>query len=257
MIPSLLVDLYAALCGLVVGSYLNVVIHRLPARDSTVVPASHCPHCGARIRAPDNLPLLSFLLLRGRCRDCGARISWRYPAVELGTAILFAAIAARFGASLDALAAALFGALLLALAGIDLEHYLLPDRLTLPGIAFGLLAQPLLSWGSLSAALAGALGGAGVLLTFAGAWYLLRQHEGMGLGDVKMAAAIGAFLGWKGMALALFGGAFAGAIVGLLLVATGRGRFGSRLPFGVFLAAGGLVALFVGPAPVNAYLALL
>lgn len=257
MIPPLLLDLYAALCGLVVGSYLNVVIHRLPTGESTVVPASHCPQCGARIRARDNLPLVSFLLLRGRCRDCGASISWRYPAVEAATALLFAAVAARFGASLDALAAALFGALLLALAGIDLEHFLLPDRLTLPGIAFGLLAQPLLSWGSLAAALEGALGGAGLLLTFAGAWYLLRQHEGMGLGDVKMAALVGAFLGWKGIALALLGGAFAGAIVGLALVAAGRGGLGSRLPFGVFLAAGGIGALFVGPAPVDAYLALL
>lgn len=257
MPPQFLLALYVALVGLIVGSYLNVVIYRLPRGLSTVAPRSRCPSCGARIGALDNLPVVSWLLLHGRCRRCGAMISWRYPAVELATAGLFVACLGRFGPTREAVVAAVFVALLLALALIDAEHYLLPDRITLPGIVLGLAVQPLIDGvGLLSAAIGAALGG-GLLLALWGAWLLIRKEEGMGLGDVKMLAMVGAFLGWKGVIVTLFFASLVGAAVGLGLIAARRGDLGSRLPFGVFLALGGGVALFWGGAMVDSYLGLL
>lgn len=244
----ILLDVYAALLGLIAGSYLNVVVHRLPRGLSTVRPRSACPACGAPIRALDNLPLLSFALLRGRCRHCRAPIAWRYPLVEAATAALFVACLERFGPSLGCLAAALFCCLMIALGLIDLEHLILPDRLTLPGIAAGLALQPWLDWGGLRQAVLGAVLGAAVLLAIWGAWYLLRREEGMGLGDAKMLALIGAFLGWKGMLVTLFLASLAGALIGMALIWRGRAGLRSMLPFGSFLALGGLAALFAGRA---------
>ena len=246
--------LAAALVGLVVGSYLNVVIYRLPRDLSTVTPASRCPACGAAIRPADNLPVLSFLLLRGRCRDCGERIGVRYPLVELATAVGFVGSVLRFGATATALAAALLLSLLLALAVIDFDHLLLPDKLTLPGLGLGLAAQLALPAGSLASGLAGALVGAGFLLAVAGAWELARGAEGMGLGDVKMLAMIGAFLGIGGVVVTLVVGTLVGSIIGLTLIAAGRVDMGSKLPFGVFLAVGGVVALFAGDRLTALYL---
>jgi leader peptidase (prepilin peptidase)/N-methyltransferase len=255
----LLLDLYAALLGLVTGSYLNVVIHRLPRRVSTVLPRSRCPACGAPIRPLDNVPIVSWLALRGRCRDCGSPISARYPLVEAAAAVLFVLSAERFGLTLAALAAALLCALLLALAAIDVEHLLLPDRLTLPGIAAGVALQPVTGWAGagwrgLAGGLLGAALGAGVLLAAYGLWWLVRREEGLGLGDVKMLAMIGAFLGWKGVVVSLFVGAAAGAVFGLSAMALGRAGLRSKVPFGAFLAAGALVALFAGPELVRLYL---
>ena len=258
-----LLGVYAAVLGLIVGSYLNVLIYRLPLGISTVFPRSRCPHCGTAIRAYDNVPVLSFLLLRGRCRQCGARISWRYPAVEAATAVLFLACFLRFGISLQAPVAALFCALMLALTMIDYDHMILPDKLTWPGIALGILLQPFVGWtrlwpgpwGAVAGAVLGAALGAGILLAVWIAWYLWRHEEGMGLGDVKMLAAIGAFLGWKGVLVALFLGALSGAVVGLTLMAFRGLDFKAKLPFGVFLALGGVIALFAGEALVRVYAA--
>ncbi|HEV8578482.1 MAG TPA: prepilin peptidase [Thermoanaerobaculia bacterium] len=260
-----LLGVYAAVLGLIVGSYLNVVIYRLPRGISTVLPRSRCPECGAAIRALDNVPVFSFLLLGGRCRACRERISWRYPLIEAATAALFAACFLRFGVSFEAPAAALFGSLMLALAVIDFDHMILPDRLTYPAIALGILLQPLLPWarlwdgpwGAWAGGALGALLGAGVLLAVWSAWYFVRHEEGMGLGDVKMLAAIGAFLGWKGTLVALFCAALSGAAVGLALMARGSLDAKSKLPFGTFLALGGLVALFAAEPLVRAYARLL
>ena len=257
MSPRLLLDLYVAAFGLVIGSYLNVVIHRLPREESTVLPRSRCPRCGAQLRAIDNLPLLSFLLLRGRCRNCQAPISWRYPLIETLTAALFVGCLEMFGLTWHALAAAAFGCALIALAGIDYEHFLLPDAITLPGIAVGLLASLFADWTDWRQALLGAALGGGGLWLLAQLWLLLRHEEGMGLGDVKMLAMVGAFLGWQGVLVTVFLGSLAGALVGLALIAAGRLDLGSRLPFGVFLAGGALVALFAGPALVARYARLL
>lgn len=260
-----LLGIYAAVLGLIVGSYLNVLTYRLPRGISTVLPRSRCPECGAPIRALDNVPVLSYLLLGGRCRACRARISWRYPLIEAVTAALFITCLLRFGVSFEAVAAAVFGSLMLPLAMIDVEHMLLPDLLTYPGIALGILLQPLLPWarlwdgpwGALAGSAAGALLGAGVLLAVWSGWYLLRHEEGMGLGDVKMLAMIGAFLGWKGTLVALFFAALSGAAVGIALMAWGGFGARSKLPFGAFLALGGLVALFAGEPLVQAYARLL
>lgn len=260
-----LLGVYAALLGLIVGSYLNVVIYRLPRGISTVMPRSRCPECGAAIRAADNVPVVSYLLLGGRCRACRARISWRYPLLEAATSALFLASFLRFGVSFEAPAAALFCALMLTLALIDFDHMILPDRLTWPATALGILLQPFLSWarlwdgpwGALAGAALGALLGAGILLAVWAAWYLIRREEGMGLGDAKMLAAIGAFLGWKGVLVSLFFAALSGSVVGLGLMARGGLGGKTRLPFGTFLALGGLIALFAGETLVQAYARLL
>jgi leader peptidase (prepilin peptidase)/N-methyltransferase len=253
----ILLPVVAGLLGLVIGSYLNVVIHRLPRGLSTVTPRSSCPACGAPIRARDNVPLVSWLLLGGRCRACGAPISWRYPAIEAVTALLFVACAVRFGPTPAAAAAALFCALMVALAAIDAEHLILPDRLTLPGIAAGLLLAPWVAGLGFLDALFGALLGAGLLLALWGGWYLLRREEGMGLGDVKMLALIGAFLGVKGVLVALFFAALSGALAGLALMWRKGVGLKAKLPFGAFLALGGIVSLFAGRPLADWYLRLL
>lgn len=260
-----LLGVYATLLGLIVGSYLNVVIYRLPRGISTVTPRSRCPECGAAIRAVDNVPVVSYLLLGGRCRACRARISWRYPLLEAATSALFLASFLRFGVSFEAPAAALFCALLVALAMIDFDHMILPDALTYPAIALGILLQPFLSWarlwdgpwGAMAGAALGALLGAGILLAVWAAWYLIRREEGMGLGDAKMLAAIGAFLGWKGVLVSLFFAALSGSVVGVGLMAWSGLGGKTRLPFGTFLALGGLIALFAGEPLVQAYARLL
>lgn len=256
-VPALVVGAYVAAVGLIVGSYLNVVIHRLPLGRSTVHPRSRCPRCDAAIRARDNVPVLSWLLLRGRCRACGAPIHWRYPLIEVATAVLFVASVERFGPRPEALLAAILGSLLLALAAIDVDHLYLPDRLTLGGTVAGVALQGLADGGSLASAVQGALLGGGLLLVVAGAWLLAAGREGMGLGDAKMLAMIGAFLGWPGVAVTLVVAAAAGAAAGVGLLAARRIDLQARLPFGLFLALGGLVALFAGPALVARYASLL
>lgn len=257
MLPDALLAVYATLVGLVVGSYLNVVAFRLPRGVSTVLPRSRCPWCGAAIRARDNVPVFSFLLLGGRCRQCGAPISWRYPAIEAITGLLFLACYLRFGRHFEAAVAALFCALMVVLAAIDFDHLILPDRITYPGILVGLAVQPWIGWSNLREALTGVALGAGILLALALGWYLLRREEGMGMGDVKMLAMIGAFLGWKGVVVALFFASLGGAATGLALLASGRAELRSRLPFGTFLAAGGLIALFAAQPIIARYTRLL
>jgi len=256
----LLLDLYALLLGLVTGSFLNVVIYRLPRGLSTVLPRSRCPSCGEPIRALDNLPVISWLLLRGRCRRCAAPISVRYPLIEALTGALFVLSAEWFSFSAASAVAALFCCLMIALAAIDVEHLLLPDKITLPGLVAGIAVQWLLPvspespWPGPLGAVLGAAVGAAILLAAYGGWWLIRREEGLGLGDVKMLALIGAFLGWRGAVLSLLLGAFAGAFLGLTMMAVGRGGMKSQLPFGAFLAVGGLVALFFGPALIALYL---
>ena len=238
------------LLGLIVGSFLNVVIHRVPLRQSIVWPASHCPRCGATIKPGDNVPLLSYLLLRGRCRYCGARISGRYPAVEALTGILFAAAAYEFGPGYALLSALVLISALISLAATDLEHRLLPNAIVGPaalvGFALSVLASPERWWLNLLSA--GAVAGGLLLLA-------LLYPGGMGMGDVKMGGMLGAFLG-PYAALAVFLGALCGALAGGSLMAAGKMQRRSALPFGVFMAFGGVVALFVGPELWRFYLAL-
>lgn len=253
----MLILVWMGLAGLIVGSYLNVLIHRVPIGKSTVLPRSSCPYCGGPILARDNLPILSFLLLRGRCRHCRAPISWRYPIVEALTATLFVGAVLEFGLTPRLIVALLFGCLMLLLAGIDLEHFLLPDRFTLPGILVGLTLQLWVPRPGFFDAVIGALAGAGILILVINYWYWLRGEEGMGMGDVNMLALIGAFLGWQGVLTSLFVATFSGAIFGLVFLLAGRLGMRSRLPFGVFLALGGMVSLFAGDDLVHYYASLL
>jgi leader peptidase (prepilin peptidase)/N-methyltransferase len=240
----------AAVLGLVIGSFLNVVIHRVPRRRSVVWPASSCPKCGEPIAPLDNIPLVSYLHLRGRCRTCGAPIPIRYPLIEALTAVLFGAAGFKFGVSIQLISALALISALISLAAIDLEHGLLPNVIVGPAAAFGfvlsVLSDPSGWWIYLISALA--IGGG--LLALAVAF-----PAGMGMGDVKMGGMLGAFLGPYG-ALAVFLGALAGTFVGGLLLAFGRMRRRSTLPFGVFMAFGGLVSLFEGPELFSLYLRL-
>jgi len=241
----------SVLFGLVVGSFLNVVIHRVPRHESVVWPASHCPHCGEPIRPRDNVPLISYLLLRGRCRNCKERISARYPAVEATTGLLFGAAAYEFGASLALVPALVFISALISLAVIDLEHGLLPNAIVGPaalaGLVLSILADPAGWWTYPLSAVAVA----GFLLGLA-----LIYPSGMGMGDVKMGGMLGAFLG-PYAALAVFLGAVLGAVSGGLLMAAGKMRRRSALPFGLFMSVGGIISLFVGPQLWSLYMNLM
>jgi leader peptidase (prepilin peptidase) / N-methyltransferase len=244
---SLVIVVAVGPLGLVVGSFLNVVIHRVPLRRSVVWPASRCPACGERIRPQDNVPILSYLLLRGRCRSCKVRISPRYPLVEALTGALFAA-AYVFEPTVELLSSLVLICVLVVLAGIDLEHKLLPNVVVGPAAVVGFALSFLESLERWWVYPVSALAVAGGLLA-------LAYPGGMGMGDVKMGGMLGAFLG-PYAALAVFLGALAGAITGGLLIATGRIPRRHALPFGVFMALGSIVALFVGPQLWGLYLSL-
>ncbi len=235
-----------AMFGLMVGSFLNVCISRLPKGESVVFPGSHCPSCGAAIAWRDNVPVLSYFVLHGRCRACRVRIAGRYPVVEGLTAVAFSMQAAAVGEHWGLLASRLvLTALLIVLFGTDLETQRLPNAVTLPGIVAGLAFSASLPPG-LASSLLGAALGAAIPMALRGVWRIVRGVDAMGLGDVKMLSMIGAFLGWEQIWLVLFLASASGAAVGLWLILTGGRSMSSRLPFGTFLAAAALTASLVG-----------
>ena len=246
---------FSAFCfGAVIGSFLNVCIRRLPAGESIVYPPSHCPGCGTRIRGRDNIPLLSYLLLRGRCRSCGSRISLRYPTVEGLTAIVLVLLLYRLGLSGSFAVAAVFLAALIVITFIDLDHQIIPDVITLPGIAVGLLLSVAGMGPPVLDSVAGALLGGGLLYGVAAGYYAWTGREGMGGGDVKLLAMIGAFLGWRSVLVTLVLGSFTGALVGVGLI-LGRGAdVRVPIPFGPFLALGATCAIFFGDQLIHWYL---
>jgi leader peptidase (prepilin peptidase)/N-methyltransferase len=243
------------LLGLAVGSFLNVCIHRLPRGESLNSPPSRCPHCDYRLRWSDNIPLVSYALLGGRCRQCRARISVRYPIVELITMALFVAHGAVFGWTPLLVPRLVFACAMVVLFAIDLEHHLLPNVITLPGIAVGLIASAVLPPGIVDA-LIGVLIGGGVLWLIGEAYFRFSGHEGMGGGDVKMLAMIGAFLGWKLVLVTLVLSSVLGSVIGLIVIAARKGGLKYALPYGTFLALGALVASLAGEAIVNWYVGL-
>ena len=233
--------------GLAIGSFANVCIYRLPRKESVAFPGSHCPGCSAPVRPQDNIPLISYLVLGGKCRDCATRISPVYPAIELVTALLLLAGFFKFGLTFDFLGYAVVAPTLVIITAIDIEHQIIPDVITLPGIVLGLVV------GSYT------IGYADSLLGFflgSGLFYLLAvfSNGGMGGGDIKYIAAAGALLGWQKVLLVIFIGAFLGSIVGLFQIAVQKKSRKSLIPFGPFLAAGTLITLFYGNPLIRLYL---
>jgi leader peptidase (prepilin peptidase) / N-methyltransferase len=270
-VPLPLACAFFGLIGGAIGSFLNVVIHRIPREQSIVFPNSACPNCRAAIKPYDNIPVLSYAILRGRCRNCGTAISIRYPAVEALTALLFTAIAWHDGLSFALAFDLAFVAAILALIFIDAEHMILPNAITYPGILFALLTRILVPYlagpahfddlpqllglfpglpvflVSLIGAAIGALVGGGSLWLMGFAWEKLRGVEAMGLGDVKMMLMVGAFLGWRLTILTILLGALTGSIVGLMvMVRRGSRNLQMMLPFGIFLGIGSIVSLLLG-----------
>jgi leader peptidase (prepilin peptidase) / N-methyltransferase len=248
--------------GLILGSFLNVCIHRLPLGESVVSPGSRCPKCGSAVRAWQNVPVVSWILLRARCATCRAPISWRYPAVEALTGLTALALWRGFGPSWAFTIAAVFSLMLIVLFFTDYDHQLLPDLVTLPGFAVGLALawyNPFLGdpgWPRIVAAMTGAALGSGILWSIGALYSRLRGVEAMGFGDVKMMAFVGAFTGPAGVAVTLFAASVVGAAIGLALIPLKGKNLQNALPFGCFLAPAALVALLWGRTAVAAYLGL-
>lgn len=243
----------AVILGLCVGSFLNVVIYRLPLGQSLMSPPSRCTRCRRRLSWYDNIPIVSWLALRGRCRQCGERISPQYPIVEAVTALIALVVVLMTPPGVLLASRLVLAMIVIVLFMIDLEHQILPNAITLPGIVIGFVFSFFAPPGPVSALL-GILLGAGVLYAIAWGYYMLRNEEGMGMGDVKMLAMIGAFLGWRAVLLTLIMASFAGSIVGVGMIALQRGDMKYALPFGTFLAMGALLAMLVGEPIVEWYL---
>lgn len=238
----------ALIFGLIIGSFLNVCIHRLPINESLMTPSSRCPACRRPIRWQDNIPVISFFILHGRCRDCGQPISWRYPLVELANGTGYVLLVWQFGVGSQTAVYALLYSSLLVITFIDLDYQIIPDRITLPGMVVGLAASSVILPLGFVNALIGLLLGGGLFYGVAAA-----SRGGMGGGDIKLIAMIGAFLGWKQALLTIFIGALAGSVIGLfLMVFKGKSRK-HPVPFGPFLSLGAVVSLFAGPAIWNWY----
>jgi len=279
LIPQPFIYLVVGVLGAIIGSFLNVVIHRVPLEESVVLPSSRCPSCGSTIAFYDNVPVLSYLMLGGRCRSCKVHISPRYPAVEALTAVLWVAVAWRDGLSFALPFDLIFVTAITALIFIDAEHMILPNAITYPGIVFALVARlalpflmgaphfddlPMLMGGvlaglpiwaaSLIGAVIGMLAGGGSLWLMGWLWERLRGVEAMGLGDVKMMFMVGAYLGWRLTILNIFLGVFSGSLIGIgLMLRQGKRDMKMLLPFGVFLGIGAIAAVLFGSQIVEWY----
>jgi len=248
--------IFIAVAGLVLGSFFNVVIYRLPRGLSLMRPPSSCPGCGARIKPYDNVPVLSFLVLGGKCRKCGRKISAVYPAVEALTALGFVLVFFNTGRALglEFFAGCVFTSALIVLGFIDYYHQILPDAVTLPGLVLALVYSFFRDDLTFRGALIGAVVGAGFLLLVYGAYYLIRKKEGLGMGDVTMLLMVGATLGLERTLLTLILGSFVGALVGVYVIIRRGKDFQFALPFGTFLAPAAFVSLLWGERIVRAYL---
>ncbi len=250
MSESALFALMGGVFGAVIGSFLNVCIVRLPAEQSVVSPPSRCPRCGRPVGWSDNIPVLSWLLLRGKCRGCREPISILYPLVELAVALLWAGMFWRNGLGLEALKGALFGTLLIGIALTDAREYIIPNEFTWGGLAIGLVLAAAAGVDGMIAAAIGAVVGFGLLWLVGAVGTWAFKEEAMGGGDIKMMAMVGAFIGWQGVLLTIFLGALAGTLIFLPLTLLGKKRL---VPFGVFLAIGAGVTYLVGPALIAWY----
>ena len=242
----ILFSIFVFVIGAAIGSFLNVCIYRIPAEESIVRPASRCPSCGHPIRFYDNIPIFSFLLLRAKCRDCGAKISWRYPLIEGITGLMAYLLFLKFGISLNFLVYFIFTAVLIVITFIDIDHQIIPDCISLPGIPLFFLAAVFVIGLPWLEALIGLLAGGGVLLAIALGYELLTKREGMGGGDIKLLAMIGGFLGWKSLIFVLLFSSLSGAVIGIAAMIIKKQDTKYAVPFGPFLSLAAVAYIFWG-----------
>ena len=240
--------------GAMIGSFLNVCIIRLPKEESIVTPGSHCPHCGTPIQFYDNIPLISYIFLQGRCRHCHRGISFQYPLVEGITALSSFILFMKFGASLSYLFYFSFVAALIVITVIDLYHQIIPDVISIPGIGVGVLTSLITPQTTLFNSLIGILLGGGSLFFVATVYQWIFKREGMGGGDVKLLAMIGGFLGWKAVIVTVLLGSLVGSITGIIVMTLKKKDFKYAIPFGPFLALGAVISLFYGEGLIRWYL---
>jgi leader peptidase (prepilin peptidase)/N-methyltransferase len=234
--------------GCIIGSFLNVVILRLPDPAASIAfPSSHCPKCETPLHWYENIPILSYLILGGKCGHCRVKISAQYPLVELLTGLLAVAVIATFGLSMTALGFFVFCAALVTIIWIDLHHQIIPDVISLPGIIFGFGFSFISSFVTWQESLIGLLAGGGIFYAVSYSYYLLRRQEGLGGGDIKLLAMLGAFLGWQSLLFIIFASSVTGTIAGLLAMRSQKRGGATRIPFGPFLAISGLFYLFFRP----------
>ncbi len=254
MSPVVIFAIFSFLLGAAVGSFLNVCIYRLPAGESVISPPSRCPACGARIRPWHNIPILGWLILQGKCRDCGAPISPRYPFVELLNGLLTLALFLKFGPSPTFLVLFVFCSALVAIIFIDLDHQIIPDVISLPGIVVGFACSFALPWLGWKSSLIGIVAGGGSLLLVAWLYELFAKKEGMGGGDIKLLAMMGAFLGWRSVPFIVFASSLIGSVIGVTLMVVQKKDSKLAIPFGPFLAAAAVLYIFFGKAIIMWYL---
>ena len=242
-----LIEVSIFIFGLCIGSFLNVCIYRLPASKSIVHPRSMCSNCGTLIASYDNIPILSYMVLRGKCRYCGARISFRYPLIEFISGIFAVGVFMKYGLSVEALIYYTFIATLLVITFIDIDHQIIPDVISLPGIPIFFAASFVLPDITLVESIMGILIGGGSLWIVAQLYYMLTRKEGMGGGDIKLLAMMGAIIGWKGVLFTIFMASAVGTVVGMLVMLKTRTSMKLKVPFGPFLAIGAIAYIFLGP----------
>ena len=232
--------------GLIVGSFSNVCIYRIPRNESVIYPASHCPKCRTKIKPLDNIPLLSYILLKGRCRNCGSKISIQYPVVEFLTGLIYLIIYLIYGLSIQSLVYIILLSALIIIAFIDLQEQIIPDVISLPGIVVGLILSFIVPYMSFINSVLGTLVGGGIILISARVGSIIFKKEAMGGGDAKLTAMIGAFLGWRYTIISLFLGFFLGALTGIILIMTKIKKREDVIPFGPFIALGSIITLLCG-----------
>jgi len=243
-----------SLLGLIVGSFSNVCIYRIPRNESVVYPASHCPKCRTTIRPFDNIPVLSYILLRGRCRHCKSKISIRYPVVEFLTGLIYLTIYLIYGLSIQTLIYVILSSALIIITFIDLNEQIIPDVISLPGIAIGFILSFFVPYISFINSALGVVIGGGIILVISLGGSVIYKKEAMGGGDVKLAAMIGAFLGWRYIIISLFLGFFLGALIGIILIMTKVKKREDVIPFGPFIVLGSLITLLWGERIISWYL---
>lgn len=257
VMPEYLIFIYAVVVGLCVGSFLNVCIYRLPASKSIVHPGSECPECGKGIRFYDNIPVVSYLILRGRCRNCHTRIPFRYALVEIITGLCAFFVVFKFGTSIQSLIYFVFIAALIVVVFIDIDHKIIPNRITLPGIPVCFAASFALPDVSVQESLLGILAGGGSLFVIAWGYKKITRKDGMGGGDIKLLAMIGALIGWKGVLFTIYFASIIGTCAGLVIILQRRKNLKFAIPFGPFLSLGATIYIFFGEVITEWYFRLL